>query len=104
MPRIYAKPPGQSLEGDASSLSGDGATVGPFASEIVKGVLPSRHVASDLHTGIPYFLRLMVGNSLGYGEYGETLATAKASAVPPPPTNLSAGVALHVDEVRKHYY
>ena len=70
-----------------------------FLTEIVKGVLPSRHAASDVQTGVPYFIRLAASNSLGFGEYGENLAMAKAAKVPDAPGNLSAGVALHVDEV-----
>lgn len=85
--------------GDAGSLKGDDAAVETFSSEIVKGVLPSRHVASDVQAGVPYFLRLTASNSLGYGEYGDTTAVAKAAKVPGSPGNLSAGVALHVDEV-----
>ena len=102
MPRMCLVSPGQSLVGDAGSLSGDDAMIWPFASEIVKGVLPSRHGVSGLQTGVPYFLRLAAANYLGFGAYGDTLATAKASGVPPAPTKLSAGVALHVDEAR--YY
>lgn len=85
--------------GDAGSLKGDDAAVETFSSEVVKGVLPSRHVASDVQAGVPYFLRLTASNSLGYGEYGDTIAVAKAAEVPGSPGNLSAGVALHVDEV-----
>lgn len=70
-----------------------------FPSEIVKGVLPARHAAADVQTGVPYFLRLAVSNSLGFGEYGDNVGVAKAAAVPAAPGNLSAGVALHVDEV-----
>ncbi|CAM9886486.1 unnamed protein product, partial [Hapterophycus canaliculatus] len=87
------------LDGDASSLSGDSASVETFSSEIVKGVLPARHAAAGVQTGVPYFLRLAVSNSLGFGEYGDNVAVAKAAAVPASPGNLSAGVALHVDEV-----
>lgn len=89
----------QNLVGDAGSLSGDDAAVETFSSEIVKGVLPSRYAASDVQTGIPYFLRLTAANSLGFGEYGDDVAGAKAAEAPASPGNLSAGVALHVDEV-----
>lgn len=90
----------QDLVGDSSSLTGEGAGVETFSTEIVKGVLPSRHVpASELQTGVPYFLRLAASNSLGFGEYGENVAVAKAAQPPAAPGDLSAGVALHVDEV-----
>lgn len=91
----------QDLVGDASSLTGDSAVVEAFSSEIVKGVLPSRHAVADVQTGVPYFLRLAASNSLGFGEYGDNLAVAKAAQGPAAPGNLSSGVALHVDEVTK---
>lgn len=91
----------QALVGDAGSLTGDEASVETFSSEIVKGVLPARHAASDVQTGVPYFLRLSVANSLGFGQYGNEMAVAKASEAPGSPTNLSTGVALHVDEVNQ---
>lgn len=89
----------QDLTGDAGSLSGESASVEAFSSEIVKGVLPSRHAVSDVQTGVPYFLRLAASNSLGFGEYGDNTAVAKAAQAPAAPGNLSSGVALHVDEV-----
>lgn len=70
-----------------------------FSSEVVKGVLPSRHAASDMQTGVPYFLRLTAANSLGFGEYGDNIAVAKAAEAPAAPGSLSAEVALHTDEV-----
>lgn len=93
----------QDLTGDASSLTGEGASVETFSSEIVKGVLPSRHVAAEMQTGVPYFMRLAASNSLGFGEYGQNVAVAKAAQAPAAPGNLSAGVALHVDEVSLLY-
>lgn len=89
----------QSLVGDAESLAGDTSDVTVFPTEIVKGVLPSRHTVSDVQTGIPYFLRVSAANSLGFGEHGDTLAVSTAAQAPDPPGNLTAGVALHVDEV-----
>lgn len=71
-----------------------------FSPEIVKGVLPSRHTASDVQTGMPYFLRLTAANSLGFGDYGDGVAVTKAAQAPDSPDSLIAGVALHVDEVR----
>lgn len=44
-------------------------------------------------------MRLAASNSLGFGEYGDNVAVAKAAKGPDAPGNLSAGVALHVDEV-----
>lgn len=100
LPRCHSFPfKYQDLTGDSSSLNGDGARVETFPSEIVKGVLPSRHAATDAQTGVPYFLRLAASNSLGFGEYGDNIAVAKAAKAPDAPGNLSAGVALHVDEV-----
>lgn len=89
----------QDLVGDASSLTGEGASVETFSTEIVKGVLPSRHAPAEVQTGVPYFMRLAASNSLGFGEYGVNVAVAKAAQVPAAPGELSAGVALHVDEV-----
>lgn len=89
----------QDLAGDASSLTGEDASVETFSTEIVKGVLPSRHAPAEVQTGVPYFLRLAASNSLGFGEYGDNVAVAKAAQAPAAPGNLSAGVALHVDEV-----
>lgn len=89
----------QDLAGDASSLTGEDASVETFSTEIVKGVLPSRHAPAEVQTGVPYFLRLAASNSLGFGEYGDNVAVAKAAQAPAAPGTLSAGVALHVDEV-----
>lgn len=94
---VLGKP--QSLVGHAESLEGEASAVEVFSPEIVKGVLPSRHTASDIQTGVPYFLRLTAANSLGFGEYGEDVSTTKAAQSPESPDNLVAGVALHVDEV-----
>lgn len=89
----------QDLVGDASSLTGEDSIVETFETEIVKGVLPSRHAPAEVQTGVPYFLRLAASNSLGFGEYGANVVVAKAAQAPAAPGNLSAGVALHVDEV-----
>ena len=91
----------QDLVGDASSLNGEDASVETFSTEIVKGVLPSRHAPAEVQTGVPYFMRLTASNSLGFGEYGQNMAVAKAAQAPAAPGNLSAGVALHVDEVSR---
>lgn len=80
-------------------MEGQDARVETFYPEIVKGVLPSRQVVSGLQTGVPYFLRVGAANGLGYGEYGDNVAKAKAAKVPGAPEGLSAGVALHVNEV-----
>lgn len=89
----------QDLTGDGSSLTGKGADVETFSTEIVKGVLPSRNAPAEVQTGAPYFLRIAASNSLGFGEYSEHVAVAKAAHAPEAPGDLSAGVALHVDEV-----
>lgn len=81
-------------------MEGHDAAVDIFSPEIVKGFLPSRHAASDVQTGVPYVMRVAAANSLGFGEYSDGIAQAKVAGVPDPPSNLSAGVALHVDEVR----
>lgn len=70
-----------------------------FSSEVVKGVLPSRHAASEMQTGVSYFLRLTAANSLGFGEYADNIAVSKAAEAPAAPGSLSANVALHTDEV-----
>lgn len=52
-----------------------------------------------MQTGVSYFLRLAAANSLGFGEYGDNIAVAKAAEAPAAPGSLSANVALHTDEV-----
>lgn len=89
----------QTLVGDAESLAGETSDVTVFSTEIVKGVLPSRHAVSNVQTGIPYFLQVSAANSLGFGEHGDGLALTTAAQAPDSPGNLTAGVALHVDEV-----
>lgn len=74
-----------------------------FSPELRKGVLPSRHSAPDVQTGVPYFLRFTAANSLGFGKYGDGVAMAKAAMAPVSPGNLTAGVALHVNEVGIHH-
>ncbi|CAM9684288.1 unnamed protein product, partial [Phaeothamnion confervicola] len=88
------------LAGDASALTGEAAAVTVYAPDLRRGQLPERLAAGLLQTGVPYNLRVAAASSVGYGPWSETVAMATPAARPSRPAALSAGQALHRNEVQ----
>ena len=66
---------------------------------VLTGVNPTSIALNPLKTGVPHFARVTASSDVGDG-LSSSSDMAIPSDVPPPPTNLSVGHALQVDEVQ----
>jgi hypothetical protein len=90
--------------GDMPPMTVDGGALlglnrGVGVSEVLKGTLPNTDAITGLTPGLQYHTRISTENELGYGATS-TVMTGTPMEVPDALDSVTAGHALHVDEVQ----
>ena len=92
--------------GDLDPMQVDGSSLASGArsfvfDDVVEGNAATNRVIEDLHTGVPYFVRVAARNRLGYSEWSEEIAIGKPAAVPPKIEDVTIETALAKNEVQE---